>query len=34
MPEFEEIQGSFGLKNSFKLRKYVLVLSELKAAHH
>ena len=24
MPEFEEIQGSFGLKNSFKLRKCVL----------
>ena len=24
MPEFEEMQGSFGLKNSFKLRKCVL----------
>ena len=26
MGEFEEIQGSFGLQNSFKLRKCVLFL--------
>ena len=34
MGEFEEIQGSFGLKNSFNLRKCVLFSSELKGAHH
>ena len=33
MREFEEIQGSFGLKNSFKSRKCAF-LSELKVAHH